>query len=94
MTETRVRIALGALFLFAGVMPVALAADSFAQQARDAGPRPSGTASIAGRVVRENAGVARVAVTLDASDGRGQRQTLTDDDGRFQFERLPAGDSC
>jgi hypothetical protein len=72
-------------------MPLAPVAHSFAQQARDAGPRPTGTASIAGRVLRENAGVARVTVTLNASDGRGQQQTLTDDEGRFQFERLPAG---
>ena len=83
--------ALWTLFLAAGLMLSAPAPVSFAQQARDAGPRPAGTASIAGRVLRENAGVARVAVTLDASDGRGQRQTLTDDEGLFQFERLPAG---
>jgi hypothetical protein len=92
MMNQRMRIsALRVLFLVAGLMPVAAAVDSFAQQAREAGPRPTGTASIAGRVVRENAGVARVSVTLDASDGRGQRQTMTDDEGRFQFERLPAG---
>lgn len=83
--------ALRAGCLAAALMLLPPAPDSFAEQARDAGPRPTGTASIAGRVMRDNAGVARVTVTLDASDGRGQRQTLTDDDGRFQFDRLPAG---
>jgi len=91
MNRRRRASALRALFLAAGVMLLAPATDSFAQQARDAGPRPAGTASIAGRVMRENSVVARATVTLDASDGRGQRQTLTDDEGRFQFDRLPSG---
>ena len=92
MTERRRPItALRLLFLVAAVMPLAPVADSFAHQARDAGPRPTGTASIAGRVLRENAGVARVTVTLDASDGRGQRQTLSDEEGRFSFGELPPG---
>ena len=30
-------------------------------------------------------------MTLDAGDGRGGRQTVSDDDGRFMFDRLPAG---
>ncbi|HUF48499.1 MAG TPA: carboxypeptidase-like regulatory domain-containing protein [Vicinamibacterales bacterium] len=60
-------------------------------QTREAGPRPSGTAVLGGRVVHDGTAVARAVVTLDTGDGRADRQTLTDDDGRFAFERLPAG---
>ena len=64
---------------------------TLAGQSAQVAPRPTGTAVLAGRVMREAAPVARATVTLDASDGRSKRQTVTDDDGRFQFDRLPAG---
>lgn len=78
--------------LFAAIILVlAGVGDALAAQARDAAPRPVGTATVAGRVLRDTTSVARAVVTLDAGDGRGHRQTVTDDDGRFQFDRLPAG---
>lgn len=64
---------------------------ALAAQSAQLPPRPAGTAVLAGRVVRDNMAVARATVTLDASDGRTKRQTVTDDDGRFEFDRLPAG---
>jgi hypothetical protein len=54
------------------------------------GPRPSGTASLAGRLVRDNAPVARALVSINAGDGRADLQTSADDDGRFAFAGLAA----
>jgi hypothetical protein len=67
-------------------------AGPFARQARDQGSRPAGTgtAVLAGRVLRDGTPVARARVAIDASDGRAARLTVTDDHGRFQFEGLPA----
>ncbi len=62
-----------------------------AQQSRALGRRPSGTATLGGRVSHEALPIPRAVVTLDAGDGRGDRQTVTDDEGRFVFERLPTG---
>ena len=53
--------------------------------------RPSGTALLEGRVMRGSSPVIRATVTLDASDGRSKRDTVTDENGRFQFDRLPGG---
>lgn len=76
-------------------LAVALVSTLFAGQARDVGPRPAGTAVLTGRVVRgqdpARQPVGRVVVTLDAGDGRGLRQTVTNDEGRFVFDQLPAG---
>lgn len=52
-------------------------------------------AALSGRVVVAGATtdtpVARAVVIIDASDGRGERLTVTDQDGRFRFEGLPEG---
>jgi hypothetical protein len=65
-----------------------------AQQVRDAGaPRVSGTGSIAGRIVGDETpprGIRRAIVTL-GGDALGGRSAITDDDGRFLFANLPAG---
>jgi carboxypeptidase family protein len=53
--------------------------------------RLTGTAILAGRVVRDSAPVARAVVAINAGDGRSARQTVTTDDGRFVFENLPPG---
>jgi hypothetical protein len=61
-------------------------------QTRDpAAPRPAGTATLDGRVMRERTPVARASVTISPSDSRGDYHTVTDDNGRFVFEGLPAG---
>lgn len=59
---------------------------------RDVGPRPTGTAVLAGRVrMAENgAPVHRALVTLDTGDGRAARAVVSDDNGAFAFDRLPA----
>jgi len=52
-----------------------------------------GTASVTGRVVLEGSGtpVRRARVSLAAPELRGGRSTVTDDQGRFGFQALPAG---
>ena len=78
--------------LIVALVSAAACAVSLAAQSRDAGvgPRPTGTAVLNGRVVRDTSPVARAIVTIDSTDGRTQYQTVTDDDGRFAFERLAA----
>jgi hypothetical protein len=80
--------------LLAGTLSVAAIASASEQTAAVA-PRPVGTAVLAGRVVRadgpDRLPAARIIVTLDAGDGRGKRQTLSNDEGRFAFAQLPAG---
>jgi len=65
------------------------------EQGREPAPRPTGAGAIAGRIVRTDGGApqpaGRIAVTLDAAEGGWKRQTASDDDGRFAFDRLPAG---
>jgi hypothetical protein len=82
-------VAAGAAIALAAAGPHG-AAGAFLQT-REFGPRPTGTSALGGRVVHAAAPVARAVVTLDAGDGRGDRQTVTDDEGRFVFDRLPAG---
>jgi hypothetical protein len=76
------------MVMCAGAFVVAAAA-----QSRDAGvgPRPAGTATLGGRVVRDGTPVVRALVSINAGDGRADRSTVTDEDGRFVFERVPAG---
>jgi len=65
-----------------------------AQPARDAQVAPTtGTGMILGQVVTGDAGtpVRRARVTLTGQELRGQRSTMTDDEGRFVFTLLPAG---
>jgi hypothetical protein len=52
-----------------------------------------GTASISGTVVNETTGnpVRRARVTLTGTELRGGRSVMTDDQGRFTFQALPAG---
>ena len=56
-------------------------------------PAPGG--SLSGRVVVNAATtvtpVARVLVIIDASDGQGERLTVTDREGRFRFDGVPTG---
>lgn len=62
--------------------------------ARDATAQTAiGTAVIAGMIVAEGSGtpVRRARVTLSATELRGTRSTLTDNQGRFVFPGLPAG---
>ena len=64
--------------------------------ARDLGPpaaEPAGTASITGRVVAADTGQPVRHAYLRATSGtlRGGRATVTDADGRYQLDGLPAG---
>jgi hypothetical protein len=52
---------------------------------------PPGTGAIHGRVVDGVAPVGRALVTLSTSGGVQSRSTITDGEGRFMFDRLPAG---
>jgi len=64
------------------------------QPARDAqAQQATGTAMILGQVVTGDSGTAvrRAQVNLSGAELRGQRTTLTDDEGRFVFTLLPAG---
>jgi uncharacterized protein (DUF2141 family) len=64
------------------------------QPARDAQiQQPTGTAMILGQVVTGDAGtpVRRARVNLIGQELRGQKATMTDDEGRFVFTLLPAG---
>jgi protocatechuate 3,4-dioxygenase beta subunit len=53
----------------------------------------TGTGAISGTVVRDGTGapVKRARVTLNGAEVRGGRSVLTDDQGRFVFQALPAG---
>jgi hypothetical protein len=67
-----------------------------AAQQRDTGARDSssGTGAIAGIIVSgdsSRAPIRRAIVTLSGSGTRANRSAITNDDGRFQVERLPAG---
>jgi uncharacterized protein (DUF2141 family) len=66
-----------------------------AGQARDAAQAaaPQGTAMILGSVVNGDTGtpVRRARVTLNGTELRGNRATVTDDEGNFVFTQLPAG---
>jgi len=66
-----------------------------AGQARDATQiQPAtGTAMIIGQVVTGDTGtpVRRARVNLSGTELRGQRSTMTDDEGRFVFTQIPAG---
>ncbi len=59
------------------------------------GVQAPGTASLSGRVVRidgtTRTPVARVLVSAGLGDATGSRQTVTDDQGRFQFTALRSG---
>lgn len=64
------------------------------QAARDAQAQmPSGTAMILGQVITGDSGspVRRARVSLSGQGVRGQRSTLTDDEGRFVFTQLAEG---
>jgi uncharacterized protein (DUF2141 family) len=64
------------------------------QPTRDAQlQQPTGTAMILGQVVTGETGtpVRRARVNLAGQELRGQRATMTDDEGRFVFTLLPAG---
>jgi uncharacterized protein (DUF2141 family) len=73
-----------------------LVASTHAWQTRDGSTQrlAAGTAVLAGRVVADAAEPSpqrRATVTLSGGQGRGSRETLTDDQGRFTFAGLPAG---
>src|SRR5512134_2590005 len=58
---------------------------------RDAAPEPTGTARVLGRVVSAEGGppIRRAQIRLTSRDGRVNRETLTDSDGRFEIGALP-----
>jgi len=65
-----------------------------AGQARDATQAAAvGTGLIIGQVITGDAGtpVRRARVNLSGAELRGQRSTVTDDEGRFVFTQIPAG---
>ena len=61
---------------------------------RQASNADIGTATLTGRVIRGESSnrtpVGRVVVNISLGDGSGTRQAVTDDQGRFGFDRLPA----
>jgi hypothetical protein len=81
-----------------GLLCATLVATIAARQqapARDAAAQPtSGTASISGIVINDEGPpqpVRRAIVTLTGEGLRPNRGAITDDDGRFRIDRLPAG---
>jgi hypothetical protein len=64
-------------------------------QTRPGGPASAATAVLSGRVFRAEAAgrpaVARAVVSVGLGEGSGDRQTVTDDQGRFTVDGLPAG---
>ncbi|MCC7044877.1 MAG: carboxypeptidase regulatory-like domain-containing protein [Acidobacteria bacterium] len=78
----------------AGQGPGAGGGRGFAPPVRDVTEQTAlGTATVTGTVVIEGAGspVRRARVTLSAAELRGGRSVVTDDQGRFNFQALPAG---
>jgi hypothetical protein len=78
----------------AGQGPGAGGGRGFAPPVRDVTDQTAvGTATVTGTVVIEGAGspVRRARVTLSAAELRGGRSVVTDDQGRFSFQALPAG---
>ncbi len=59
---------------------------------RDAAPAPTGTARLLGRVVSAESGtpIRRAQIRLNSRDARVNRETTTDNDGRFEVGGLPA----
>ena len=87
--------------LLAGVLFTSVALEPFttAQTAGTQGPatpqprRGTGTSSIAGTVANDDGGpLSRARVTLRSAFLPQPRVGVTDDMGRFSFDRLPAGD--
>jgi hypothetical protein len=60
---------------------------------RDNRPPATGRSTIRGRIVAADSGqpLRRTTVRINAPELRGQRATLTDADGRYEFGQLPAG---
>ena len=60
---------------------------------RDNTPPATGRSTIRGRIVAADSGqpIRRATVRISAPELRGQRTTLTDADGRYEFAKLPAG---
>ncbi|MEZ5316246.1 MAG: carboxypeptidase-like regulatory domain-containing protein [Vicinamibacterales bacterium] len=88
-------LACGAMVWFTAAPGSRLRASTPQTPARDATFQPtSGTASLSGVVVTDGdtpTPVRRAIVTLSGDGLRPSRGAITDDDGRFAFERLPAG---
>lgn len=63
------------------------------RDARAAQPAPAGTGTISGTIVVSGSGQPgrKVRVSLSGPELRGNRSTLTDDQGRFLFTALPVG---
>ncbi len=90
---TAIRITACGLLLAVGV---AIAPEVQAQTpVRDAAkPVPIGTATLSGRIVSDDADarpLRRVRVGITTTDRQAGRTTVTDDEGRFGFQALPAG---
>lgn len=79
-----------------GVGAIGLGAQQRDAAPRDVAPRtvPAGTAVLSGQTVTADEParpLRRVLVTLSGAEIRGDRQVVSDDQGRFDFEGLPAG---
>lgn len=80
------------------IVPMIVAAGTalavtLAAQTRDA-PAPqrtAGSATLAGRVMNNNRPVGRARITINPAGSILEYQAVTNDDGRFVFERLPGG---
>lgn len=73
---------------------LAVATSSLAQQTRDSGPGPSGSATVAGVVIADDSGrpVGHALVTVRGIAPAFAEIASTGVDGRFTFTGLPAGD--
>ena len=83
-----------ALTLILSVSAGALAFGQGAGRDTPASTAAVGTARVTGRVIgtdEQHKPIARVIVTLTGGEIPGGRAAITDDEGRFAFERLPAG---
>lgn len=74
-------------------MSVGTAASQVARDAQGQVPAPTGTGAMMGTVTLAGTGqpVEGVRVTLSGAELRGSRSAMTNDDGQFLFDKLPAG---
>jgi len=84
-------ILLGAVVCLA--MSIGTAASQLTRDAQGQTPAPAGTGVMMGTVTMAGSGqpVEGVRVTLTGAELRGTRSAMTNDDGQFVFDKLPAG---
>jgi hypothetical protein len=91
---TAIRAAACTLLLAFGAVTAPSAAIAQAPARDAAKPAPVGTATLSGRIVSDDADarpLRRVRVGITTTDRQVGRTTVTDDEGRFGFQALPAG---